>query len=173
VVVWGFGSIAATTAPLLTAFGARVTGVARAAGERHGYPVRTEADFPALLPTADALVMILPATPSTRHAFDASVAALLPRHAWVVNVGRGATLDESALLDAVRSGRLGGAALDVTETEPLPPSSPLWDEPNIIVSPHAAGGRPLGAPELIRSNLAAFLAGRPLRNVVATEPMKT
>ncbi|WP_030442199.1 phosphoglycerate dehydrogenase [Actinoplanes subtropicus] len=167
VVVWGFGSIAAVTAPLLTAFGARVTGVARAGGTRHGYPVVTEAEFPSLLPTADALVMILPALPATRHAFNASVAALLPRHAWVVNVGRGATLDEPALLDAVRSGRLGGAALDVTETEPLPPSSPLWDEPNIIISPHAAGGRPLGAPELIRSNLEAFLAGRPLRNVVA------
>jgi phosphoglycerate dehydrogenase-like enzyme len=166
VVVWGFGSIAAATAPLLTAFGARVTGVARTAGERDGYPVRTEADFPSLLPTADALVMILPALPATRHAFNASVAALLPRHAWLVNVGRGTTLDEAALLDAVRSGRLGGAALDVTEAEPLPPSSPLWDEPNIIVSPHAAGGRPLGAPSLIRSNLEAFRAGRPLRNVV-------
>jgi phosphoglycerate dehydrogenase-like enzyme len=128
--------------------------------------VRTEADFPSLLPTADALVMILPALPATRHAFNASVAALLPRHAWLVNVGRGATLDEAALLDAVRSGRLGGAALDVTEAEPLPPSSPLWDQPNIIVSPHAAGGRPLGAPSLIRSNLEAFRSGRPLRNVV-------
>jgi phosphoglycerate dehydrogenase-like enzyme len=167
IVIWGFGSIAAATAPLLTAFGARVTGVARTAGERHGYPVATEAEFPSLLPTADALVMILPALPATRHAFNASVATLLPRHAWVVNVGRGATLDESALLDAVRSGRLGGAALDVTETEPLPPSSPLWDEPNIIISPHAAGGRPLGAPALILSNLEAFRAGRPLRNVVA------
>jgi phosphoglycerate dehydrogenase-like enzyme len=166
VVIWGFGSIAAAMAPLLTAFGARVTGVARTAGERHGHPVRTEADFPALLPTADALVMVLPATAQTRHAFNPSVAALLPRHAWLVNVGRGATLDEAALLDAVRAGRLGGAALDVTETEPLPASSPLWDEPNIIVSPHAAGGRPLGAPDLILSNLEAFRAGRPLRNVV-------
>jgi phosphoglycerate dehydrogenase-like enzyme len=166
IVVWGFGSIAAATAPLLTAFGARVTGVARTAGERHGYPVVTEAEFPSLLPTADALVMILPSLPATRHAFNAPVAALLPRHAWVVNVGRGATLDESALLAAVRSGQLGGAALDVTETEPLPPSSPLWDEPNIIISPHAAGGRPLGAAELIRSNLAALRSGRPLRNVV-------
>jgi phosphoglycerate dehydrogenase-like enzyme len=129
--------------------------------------VVTEAEFPALLPTADVLISILPATPATRHAFNASVAALLPRHAWFVNVGRGATVDEAALLAAIRSGRLAGAALDVTEVEPLPPSSPLWDEPNIIISPHAAGGRPLGAPELIRSNLAAFREGRPLRNLVA------
>ena len=68
--------------------------------------------------------------------------SLLPSHAWVVNVGRGATLDEAALLDAVRAGRLAGAALDVFETEPLPADSPLWDEPRILISPHAAGGRP-------------------------------
>ncbi|HEX5205035.1 phosphoglycerate dehydrogenase [Paractinoplanes rhizophilus] len=167
IVIWGFGSIAAAVSPLLIALGARVTGVARTPGARHGVEVVTEAEFPALLPTADVLISILPATPATRHAFNASVAALLPRHAWFVNVGRGATVDEAALLAAIRSGRLAGAALDVTEVEPLPPSSPLWDEPNIIISPHAAGGRPLGAPELIRSNLAAFREGRPLRNLVA------
>ena len=65
-----------------------------------------------------------------------------PPRAWVVNVGRGATLDEAALLDALRSDRLAGAALDVFETEPLPADSPLWDEPRILISPHAAGGRP-------------------------------
>jgi phosphoglycerate dehydrogenase-like enzyme len=166
IVIWGFGSIAGVLAPLLQALGARVTGVARSAGSRHGVAVVTEADFPAVLPTADVLISILPATDTTRHAFNASVAALLPRHAWFVNVGRGATVDESALLDAVRSGRLVGAALDVTEIEPLPADSPLWDEPNIIISPHAAGGRPLGAPALILENLAALQEGRPLRNVV-------
>jgi phosphoglycerate dehydrogenase-like enzyme len=166
IVIWGFGSIAGVLTPLLQALGARVTGVARSAGSRHGVAVVTEADFPAVLPTADVLISILPATDTTRHAFNASVAALLPRHAWFVNVGRGATVDESALLDAVRSGRLAGAALDVTEIEPLPADSPLWDEPNIIISPHAAGGRPLGAPALILENLAALQEGRPLRNVV-------
>jgi phosphoglycerate dehydrogenase-like enzyme len=166
VVVWGFGSIAAALSPLLATLGARVTGVARTAGERHGFPVATEADFPQILPTADVLVMILPATDATHHAFDARVAALLPDHAWLVNVGRGATVDETALLAAIREDRLGGAALDVTEIEPLPPESPLWDEPNIIITPHAAGGRPLGAPELILANLAALREGRPLRNAV-------
>jgi phosphoglycerate dehydrogenase-like enzyme len=169
IVIWGFGSIAAAVAPLLTALGARVTGVARTPGARHGVEVVTEAEFPSLLPTADVLISILPATPATRHAFNASVAALLPRHAWLINVGRGATVDEAALLQAVRAGELGGAALDVTEVEPLPPSSPLWDEPNIIISPHAAGGRPLGAPALILENLAALREGRPLRNLVARE----
>jgi len=166
VVLWGFGGIAAELAPHLTALGARVTGVARHPGERHGFPVVTAADFPALLPTADVLIMILPDTPSTRHALDASVLSQLPAHAWVVNVGRGSTVDEAALLAAVRSGGIAGAALDVFETEPLPASSGLWDEPNVIITPHGAGGRPLGAADLIRSNLDAFVNGRPLRHVV-------
>lgn len=167
VAVWGFGSIAARLAPLLSALGADVTGVATHAGDRHGYPVVTADALPDLLPRTDLLVSLLPATDATRHAVDARVLALLPAHAWVVNVGRGATLDEDALLDAVRSGRLAGAALDVFEEEPLPVTSPLWDEPRVLVSPHAAGGRPVGAAALVAENYAAFAAGRPLRNVVA------
>ena len=166
VVIWGFGGIAATLAPYLSMLGARVTGVARSAGERRGFPVRTPESLPTLLPTADVLINILPATSTTRKIVDASVLALLPPKAWFVNVGRGATVDEDALLTALRSGRLAGAALDVFETEPLPASSGLWDEPNVIITPHSAGGRPLGAADLIRSNLDALLAGRELRNVV-------
>ncbi|GIF20231.1 phosphoglycerate dehydrogenase-like enzyme [Actinoplanes tereljensis] len=169
VVIWGFGGIAATLAPHLTALGARITGVARTPGERHGFPIVTADDFPQLLPTADVLIMILPDTPQTKHALNASVLALLPAHAWLVDVGRGSTVDESALLAAIRAGRLGGAALDVFETEPLPTTSALWDEPNVIISPHAAGGRPLGAEALIQENLAAFEANRPLRNLVARD----
>ncbi|WP_328477434.1 phosphoglycerate dehydrogenase [Actinoplanes sp. NBC_00393] len=166
VVIWGFGGIAATLAPLLTALGAQVTGVARQAGTRHGYPVVTEEAFPELLPHTDLLISILPATPATERALNAGVLAQLQPHAWVINVGRGSTLDEVALLNAIRSGRLAGAALDVFDTEPLPPNSPLWDEPNIIISPHAAGGRPVGAADLITANLQAFQEGRPLRNIV-------
>nr|WP_232014237.1 phosphoglycerate dehydrogenase [Cellulomonas fimi] len=166
VVVWGFGSIAARLAPLLTALGAHVTGVATTAGERHGYPVVTTEALPDLLPRTDLLVSLLPATPATRHAVDDRVLRLLPPHAWVVNVGRGATLDEAALLDAVRAGRLAGAALDVFDREPLPPQSPLWDEPRVLVSPHAAGGRPVGAAALVERNLDAYVAGRPLVNLV-------
>ncbi len=167
VAVWGFGGIAATLAPLLAALGARVTGIARTAGERHGFPVVTAAELPALLPATDVLVMILPATPETGRVLDAGVLALLPPHAWLVNVGRGATVDEAALLAAIRDGRLAGAALDVFETEPLPAGSGLWDEPNVIITPHAAGGRPIGAAERIAANLAAFREGAPLRHVVA------
>ncbi|MFC4065254.1 phosphoglycerate dehydrogenase [Actinoplanes subglobosus] len=167
VVIWGFGGIAARLAPLLAALGAKVTGVARHAGERHGFPVVTEADLPGLLPSADLLINILPATPETERILGTAVLDRLPAHAWVVNVGRGATLDESALLAAIRAGRLAGAALDVFETEPLPVTSGLWDEPNVIITPHAAGGRPEGASALISENVAAYREGRPLRNVVA------
>jgi phosphoglycerate dehydrogenase-like enzyme len=166
VVIWGFGGIAATLAPHLAALGAHVTGVARSAGERHGFRVATVEDLPRLLAHTDVLIMILPATPDTERVLNAQVLALLPAHAWVVNVGRGVTVDEAALLDAVRAHRLGGAALDVFDTEPLPPDSGLWDEPDIIVSPHAAGGRPIGATKLIIDNLTALRHGRPLRHVV-------
>lgn len=166
VLVWGFGSIAATLSPLLKALGAHVTGVAQSAGDRGGFPVITADDLPEHLPSTDLLIMILPASDATRHALDAERLALLPLHAWVVNVGRGSTLDTAALLDALHAEALGGAALDVFETEPLPPESPLWDEPDVILTPHAAGGRPLGADALIAHNLRALLAGEPLRNVV-------
>ncbi len=167
VLIWGFGSIASRLAPLLAALGADVTGVATSAGDRHGFPVVSTFELPDRLPRTDVLISLLPATEQTRHAVDAAVLDLLPAHAWVVNVGRGATLDESALLDALQAGRLGGAALDVFETEPLPAGSPLWDHPKVLVSPHAAGGRPQGAGELVTANLTAFLAGTELRNVVA------
>jgi phosphoglycerate dehydrogenase-like enzyme len=166
VAVWGFGGIAATLAPMLAALGARVTGIARSAGDRHGFPVVTAADLPRLLPGTDVLIMILPATSDTEHVLTADVLALLPPHAWLVNVGRGATVDEAAVLAALRGGRLAGAALDVFETEPLPVGSGLWDEPNVIVSPHAAGGRPIGASQRIAENLAALRDGTPLHHVV-------
>ncbi|ROS31139.1 NAD(P)-dependent oxidoreductase [Cellulomonas sp. PhB150] len=166
VVVWGFGSIAGRLAPLLTALGASVTGVATSSGVRGGYHVVTPDELLGVLPATDLLVSLLPDTPGTRHAIDAEVLAFLPPHAWVVNVGRGATLDQDALLAAVRTGALAGAALDVFEREPLPADSPIWDEPRILVSPHGAGGRPIGAGALLSENLAAYLAGRPLRNTV-------
>jgi phosphoglycerate dehydrogenase-like enzyme len=166
VTIWGFGSIAVTLAPLYAALGARVTGVASSAGDRSGFPVVTDADLPRVLPTTDVLVSLLPAVPTTRHAFDAGRIDLLPDHAWFVNVGRGSTVDEVALVTALQEGRLGGAALDVTETEPLPADSPLWDAPRTILTPHVAGGRPQGASALVRENLANLRAGRPLRNVV-------
>ncbi|KAL8336774.1 hypothetical protein RB601_008323 [Gaeumannomyces tritici] len=166
VVVWGFGNIAKTLTPLLVGLGAKVTGVARSAGVRDGVEVYGEDKLPELLRRADALVMILPGSDSTRHALNADRLRLLPRHAWLVNVGRGTSVDEDALVAALKKGELGGAALDVFETEPLPEPSPLWDAPNVFVSPHAAGGRPQGAEDLIAYNLRRFLAGQDLKNII-------
>ena len=167
VLVWGFGSIGQTLAPLLQALGAQVRGVGRSAGERAGFPVVAEDQLDAELRRTDVLVMVLPSTPATDGALDAGRLAALPRHALVVNVGRGSTVDEPALVDALTGGRIAGAALDVTGVEPLPADSPLWDAPGLLLTPHAAGGRPVGADELVSANLAALLAGRELRNVVA------
>ncbi|RYP93026.1 hypothetical protein DL770_000900 [Monosporascus sp. CRB-9-2] len=166
VLIWGYGNIAKTLAPHLRLLGAEVRGVARSAGVRDGTEVYGEDKLAELLPQTDALVMILPGTESTRHALNAERLKLLPRHAWVVNVGRGTSVDENALVAALEARDIGGAALDVFETEPLPEDSRLWKAPNTIISPHAAGGRPQGSEELIAYNLRRFLAGQELRNVV-------
>lgn len=166
VLVWGFGNIAKKLTPSLTALGANVTGLARHAGVRNGIEIHAEKDLPSLLPNVDALVMILPGSDSTKHALNAERLKLLPRHAWVVNVGRGTTVDEAALDAALNNGEIGGAALDVFETEPLPGSSPLYKQKNVILSPHAAGGRPQGAEQLVAENLRKFIAGQELKNVI-------
>ncbi|MGO1315829.1 MAG: NAD(P)-dependent oxidoreductase, partial [Cellulomonadaceae bacterium] len=166
VLVWGFGSIGQRLAPVLSALGASVTGGATRAGSRGGFPVLDDDGVRAHLPETDVLISVLPDLPSTRGVLDASVFSALPDRAVVVNVGRGAVLDEAALQTALESGSLGAAALDVFATEPLPQGSPLWSCPNLLISPHAAGGRPVGADELVAHNVVALAAGEPLRNVV-------
>jgi phosphoglycerate dehydrogenase-like enzyme len=166
VVVWGYGGIARTLTPLLQALGARVTGVARSARTVDGIEVVSSDQLPEVLPTADILVMILPASPETRHALGEEQLRLLPEKSWVVNVGRGVTVDEIALVRALKEGWVAGAALDVAEVEPLPVDSPLWDLPNVLITPHIAGGRPRGAAELIRENAIAFMTGGTIRNLV-------
>lgn len=164
--IWGFGSIAQELAPLFTALGAQVTGIANTAGERSGYRVVDEAGRAELLANTDLLVNILPALPSTEKIINAEILSQLPNHAWLVNVGRGATVDEPALIDALRNRTLGGAALDVFDREPLPADSPMWSVENLIITPHAAGGRPVGASEFLNENIARFMDGRELQNVV-------
>lgn len=166
VTIWGFGSIASTLAPLLTALGADVQGIARSEGTRAGYPVHADGDAPTILAETDVLVSILPATPQTAGLLDAGVFGALKPGAVFVNVGRGATVDEAALLDALESGQLRAAAVDVTATEPLPASDPLWDAPNLLITPHIAGNRPVGAAALVNDNVTRLLAGDDLVNQV-------
>ena len=173
VLVWGFGAIGVATARLLTAFGANVRGVARSAGRRAGFEVIAVDDVESALPWTDLLVMVLPSTPQTAGALNAERLALLPRRAVVVNVGRGATVDQAALEAALRSGAISAAGLDVTDPEPLPAESTLWDAPNLLLTPHAAGGRVVGAVERIIANAAAVEAtplGEPITGLEAQVP---
>ncbi len=119
-----------------------------------------------MLADTDVLVMILPHSDATSAALNADRLARLRQGALLVNVGRGTTVDEEALVAALESGRLAGAALDVTAVEPLPADSPLWAAPNLILTPHTAGGRPRGADRLLTSQIAALRADRPLRNLI-------
>ncbi|KAH7121373.1 hypothetical protein EDB81DRAFT_847505 [Dactylonectria macrodidyma] len=166
VLIWGFGNIAKALTPHLVGLGAEVRGVARAAGVRNGIQIYGEESLAELLPETDALVLILPGSDSTRHALNADRLKLLPKHAWVVNVGRGTAIDEEALADSLEKREIGGAALDVFEVEPLPESSRLWKAPNVVVSPHAAGGRPQGSEGLIADNLRRFMSSQQLKNVI-------
>jgi phosphoglycerate dehydrogenase-like enzyme len=118
---------------------------------------------------ADYVVDALPATAATRHVFDASVFGSMRRSARFINVGRGTTVVEDALTEALREERIGGAALDVFDREPLPPDSPFWELSNTIVSPHMSGdfeGWLAAVVQLFVENLRRFVAGRPLMNVV-------
>lgn len=166
VLIWGYGNIAKSLAPHLTALGATVKGIARSPRVVNGVEVFAESSLPDLLPQTDALVMILPGSESTKHALNKERLSQLPNHAWIVNVGRGTSVDEDALADAVEKGEVAGAALDVFETEPLPKESRFWGVENVIVSPHAAGGRPQGSEALVADNLRRFRAGQQLRNVI-------
>lgn len=166
ILIWGFGNIAKMLVPTLKSLGANVQGIARSSGVRNGVEIFSEDKLAELLPKTDALVMILPGSDSTKHALNKGRLQQLPNHAWVINVGRGTTVDEEALADALTNGTIGGAALDVFDKEPLPEGSRLWKTPNTVISPHAAGGRPRGAEALIADNLRRFIAGQPLRNTM-------
>lgn len=175
VAVLGMGGIGRRLAAALAALGAEVVAVRRRpdAGSDEVSEVvdRTVGldDLDDLLPQVDAVVSTLPGTPATRGLLDAGRLALLPPHAIVVNVGRGSVVDSGALVAALDAGRLRGAALDVTDVEPLPAGSPLWGRPDVVLSPHTAA---LTVEEdrriiaLFADNLARFLTGRPLRNLV-------
>jgi phosphoglycerate dehydrogenase-like enzyme len=168
--VVGLGPIGRHLAPLLRMLGLRVIGV-----RREATPVAdcdrtiTYADLPGVLPGTDVLVLCCPASPITTGLADAAAFAAMPAGSLLVNVSRGVVAVEADVIAALRSGRLAGAYLDVFEREPLDPESPLWDLPNVIVSPHTAS-HSLGQNEAIfdifLDNLARWREGRELRNDV-------
>ena len=139
-VVVGAGSIGREVATLLGALGVSVVGTARNARDDAAFDkVHAQQDLPALLADADHVIITAPLTPDTEGLFDADQFLRMKPGAVLVNVGRGPIVETGALLAALQSGRLGGAALDVFEEEPLRADHPLWDEPNVMISAHMAG----------------------------------
>ena len=125
-----------------------------------------------MLAEAEVLVVAMPGTPLTRNMIGAHELSLLKHGAYLINISRGSIVDEDALIDALRSGQLSGAALDVFQQEPLPKDSPFWDMENVLISPHAASisDRENGRiTELFCDNLRRYLDGKPLLNILNTE----
>ncbi|ASN20079.1 NAD(P)-dependent oxidoreductase [Arthrobacter sp. YN] len=166
VLIWGFGSIATKLAPMLTLLGANVTGVASRPGMRSGYEVVSPKEAQELLPLTDILISILPASPETLDIFDSRIFGRLKKGSVFVNVGRGSTVNETALMSALREGTLRVAGIDVARDEPLPWSSALWAVENLLITPHVAGNRPQGAEALIRANVETLRVGGVLHNLV-------
>lgn len=188
--ILGWGKIGNAMAHLAAAFGMRVIGTRHSIAVPTGIqrPVQPYSDPPWLEPEdlppdivypavqidevlsqSDVIVSLLPLTGETRHVIGERQFAAMPRGAIFISLGRGAVVDEEALIRALRTGRLAGAGLDVFESEPLPRSSPLWRMHNVIVSPHVGGNSDRTAERaahFFAVNLSRYLEGRPLLNVV-------
>lgn len=169
-VLLGWGPIGQRLGALLVALGLRLVVVRHSAAdagpdvESVGYDA-----LPAVLPRADWLLLCCPLTARTRGLVDGTALALLPPGAHLVNVARGEVVDEPALIDALRSGRLAGAFLDVFVHEPLSAESPLWSLDNVIVTPHSAGFSDANVARvaaMFLDNLGRWQAGQPLHNLV-------
>jgi phosphoglycerate dehydrogenase-like enzyme len=172
--ILGTGDIGCHVAQAVKALGAaRVTGLCRSGNSSH--PIWDEVlpigSLDEVLPRTEILVMALPGTPETAGILNRGRIALLPAESYVINVGRGAAVDQEALMEALNAGRLAGAALDVMEPEPLPPEHPLWNTANLLLTPHVSGNMTLGytcdaAVAAFCADLANYAAGRPLAHLV-------
>jgi len=164
----GLGDIGRDIARTARGLGMRVLGVSR-----HGRPVREAtkmypvAAMARALREADFVVLLLPLTPETRGIIGADALGAMKPTTWLINIARGAVVDEGALMAALEQRRIAGAVLDVFDREPLPPSHPLWKMDNVVVTPHISGPSTADAlTPVFNDNLARYLAGRPLRHVV-------
>lgn len=169
VVIVGGGGICESLLGLLAPFRCSVTVVRRSAEPIPGTTVVGTGALHEAVSTADVVFLALALTPETVGIIDASVLAAMRPHAWIVNVARGAHIVTDDLVDALRKRRIGGAALDVTDPEPLPDGHPLWSLPNCIITPHIANTPEMGLPliaERVRTNVARFARGEPLEGLV-------
>lgn len=184
----GYGAIGREVARLASAFGMHILATKRSdrsahfdgwtpahTGDpegnipEHYYPLE---ELPSMLSACDAVVLALPLTERTHHAIGkAEIAAMRP-HTFIINIGRGGLIDQDALIAALQEGRIAGAALDVTDPEPLPTESPLWKMKNVIITPHVSGNSLHYADrviELFAENLRRYIHNEPLFNVVQRE----
>lgn len=173
VAIIGCGGIGRAMIPLLTAFGAEVLAVTRSGTPVPGAVETVDASRTAeLWSRADHFVIAAPATADTAQLVDAAVLAMLKPTSWIVNIARGSLIDTDALVHALSEAAIGGAALDVTDPEPLPEGHPLWTLPNAIVTPHLANpvnGLPDLLAEHVGANVERFAAGQPLLAVIELE----
>jgi phosphoglycerate dehydrogenase-like enzyme len=170
----GYGSIGSAIAELAAPFGCRVIATRRRAGDGEAATAGVDRvlppeGLPELLAQSDFVVLAAPLTPDTAGIFGEAAIARLKPGAWVINIARGELVDERALARALRDGRLGGAVLDTFVDEPLPPRSPLYDLPNVILTPHTSWSSTRvmdRSVDLFCDNLRRYAAGEPLLNVV-------
>lgn len=173
VLVIGLGDIGTAFAQKMKGLGCRTVGIKRREARKpEGVDdLYTVERLERQLPLADIVALCLPGNQDTRHMLNEERIGMLKKNAVVLNVGRGMTVDTEALTKALQEGRIAGAALDVTDPEPLPADHPLWDMENVILTPHISGGFTL--PETLEKilnicieNLECYLVKRPLRNVI-------
>lgn len=169
----GMGDIGSSLAKLLDAFGCEIYAVKRTKGEVPAYvkEVYTLDELDSILPEMDLVSLSLPNSAATNHVINAERLKLMKKTAFLANVGRGAAIDNLALAEALNAGEIGGAALDVTEPEPLPADHPLWKAKNCFITPHSSGMYFQRDPHikiigLFKKNLLHLLNGEPLENTV-------
>lgn len=171
--ILGMGSIASAVAKRAKAFGMTVVGVKRTVTPLENVDeVLPESRMDEAIARADYLVMLLPATPQTKGAMSRERFAMMKDGAFFINVGRGVTVDTDALVDALRSGKLSGAALDALDPEPLPVGHPLWEMDNVFLSPHMSAESPRymeRAFQVFADNVPYFLDGKPMPTEIDLE----
>lgn len=173
VLLLGTGAIGKATAERLRPFGCTIIGARRAPQALDGFDrVVGFGDLGDVLPDVDHVVSSLPMTPGTAKLFSSEMIGRMKRGAYFFNVGRGGTVDQDALIEALVNGHVGGAGLDVTDPEPLPSHSPLWAMPNVLITSHTSGGSPNAderVAELAVENIRRYCAGEDLLNLVDLE----
>ncbi|MEX2624294.1 MAG: D-isomer specific 2-hydroxyacid dehydrogenase family protein [Acidimicrobiia bacterium] len=170
VVIVGAGGVGGQTASYLKPFGVRVLAVTRTGRIiPDADSSLASAQLDDVWPQADYVVLTVPLTRETKHIVGPKELAAMPDHAWLINISRGSLVDTDALVTALRAGTIGGAALDVTDPEPLPEGHPLWQLPNVLITPHVANPKANQRAKLIErveENVRRFVQGEPLLGAI-------